>query len=442
MITLTFVIALFFVFLALSRRNGGAALGVLVISMLLWPEFIRVPLGLVQMSAPRFVAFFLLFKLFSRAKRQGMRFGKVDTLVIALWLWTVFATLMADAETAQVTQMIGRGLDTTLMYFIARFSLANQKDIHGLILMLGIGAVIMCAAGVYEAVTWHSPYQRLTGGAARIEGYSEIRMGMLRAQVSTQQSIYFGLAMMIVTGILWALRGFVEKVFAFRLALAASLIAALSSLSSGPWIGVAALVGANLYFNRISWIKPTLYLLLAMSVVLEIVSNRHFYHLIDYFALDPRTAWYRTRLVEIAFSQWQDYWLVGVGSQWPHHWAAMLDGRQHIDVVNNFIMIALYGGLPAMFMYIASHVVAFKWGIAAFKETASMPRQKLLFGLMATLLALDFSSLSVGLFGPPLLLGSILLGLLVSGAAIQDGLEDSPPDFPPRNEDIFFARFR
>ena len=274
----------------------------------------------------------------------------------------------------------------------------------------------MCVAGSYEAVTWTSPYQVYTLGNLRIYDYQEVRYGLLRAQASTLTSIYFGMAMMLVSGLIWSIRGYVNSRFAFRIFLVAALVAVLSSLSSGPWIAIATLIGINLFFTRLNLIKPALGLLLLLIVFLEIASNRHFYNLIDHLALDSETAWYRTRLLEIAVSQWRDYWIIGVGSNWPNYWAQLLDGRRYIDVVNNFIIIALFGGLPALFMYLSFHVIAIRRSIAAFQADDDIARRKLLFGLAATLLTLDFSSMSVGLFGPALALSFILVGMMISVA--------------------------
>jgi len=419
----TFGMAILFAMLAMTRRHGGAALGILVMSMLLWPEFLRIPLGLVQMSVPRFVALFLLIRFMAQGRHRRIRFGKTDVLVILIWLWTVLATFAAGAEFSQVSQMIGRGLDTVLMFFVARMALTSAEDVKSLYWGLALTALAMCAAGVYEAITWNSPYHKFSGGASRAEGYSEIRYGMLRAQASTTVSIYFGMAMMLVTGLLWSAREYMNRAFAYRAVILAAFAATLSSLSSGPWVALFMMIGLNLYYRRPSLIKPSLFALIILAVALELASNRHFYNLIDYLALDKQTAWYRTRLLEVAFSRLEDFWLIGVGSNWPHHWASLVDGRLYIDVVNNFLIIALYGGLPALFMYVAAHAVAIRRAVRAFRDEADIPRRKLLFGLAATLIALDISSLSVGLYGPALLLSYILLGCMVSAATVWPARE-------------------
>jgi hypothetical protein len=406
--------------------------------MLVWPEFLRVPMGLVQMSAPRFVALCLFLSLLARGRHRELRMGWVDTLVILGWLWTIFATIAAGADFDQSKQMMGRGLDTLLMFFVARMALRGPEDMKGFYVGLAVAAMVMCAAGVYEAVSWRSPYHRFSSGDLRVEGYEEVRFGMLRAQATTLNSIYFGVAMVLISGLIWAVRGFVENQSRHKLFTLVAVVATLSSLSSGPWLALFALIGLSLYFYRPSLIKPSLYLLMVLAIVLELVSNRHFYNLIDYFALDKQTAWYRTRLLEIAVSRWQDYWLVGVGSNWPHHWAAMLDGRQHIDVVNNFLIIALYGGLPALTMFLISHFLAVKRSVRAFRSDQDVSRRKLIFACAATLLAIDFSGMSVGLFGPALLLSYLLLGMIASVTTAWQPVQGmkaaiSEPEWADRN---------
>lgn len=419
MIAATSIVAVLFILLAISRKSAGAALGILIMSMMIWPEYIRVPMGLTQMSVPRMVALVLLIRFFMRGMHRKIKFGTVDRLVIFIWVWTVMANILAGAEFSQISQMIGRGQDTVLVYFVARIAFNSPDDVKGLSAAIGVTAFVMCLAGVYEAVTWTSPYHYFysyLGKVARVEhADQQIRLGLLRAQTSTMVSIYFGMAMVLLTGMLWSIRGYLEKPGFLKLILMMSVIATLSSMSSGPWIGIFMVFGATFYYLKPNLIKPSVYMIFFCALLLELLSNRHFYNLIDYFALDKQTAWYRTRLLEVAVTQWRDFWLVGVGSKFPYHWAAMIDGREFLDVVNNFLIVALYGGVPALIMYVATHWIAIKQTSIAWKKNRQdTPRRKLLFGLAAALLAIDFASMSVGLFGPALLLSYVLLGMMIS----------------------------
>jgi len=438
MVGATLAVFVVFAMLALSRKSPGAALGIVVLSMMVWPEFLRIPVGLAEMSVPRLVALALLGQMIARGRHRAITFGTVDKLVLAIWLWIIFAAICAGSAFPHVSQMIGRGFDTVLMYFIARVTLLSAEDVRGFYLGLAASAVAMCAAGVYEAVTSKSPYQALRGFQGwRFGAYkdTEYRYGLLRAQGSMSVSIYFGMAMMLVLGMLCAVRGYLKDARLYKLVWIAALLAALSSMSSGPWLACFMLLGLYVYEKRPGLIKPSLWLALIAAVVLEVASNRHFYNLIDYFALDKHTAWYRTRLMEVAVSRLHEFWLFGVGSNWPHHWGEIVDGRGHIDVVNNFLIIALYGGLPAWAMFLATHVSAIRQTVRAWQADRDSRRRQLLFGFAATLVALDFSSMSVGLFGPPLLLSHILLGVMVSAAvdwvperSTERAVDDPQPD--------------
>lgn len=429
----TAAMAVLFGFYAATRERAGAALGVLIASMLLWPEAWRVPMGLMQMSVPRLVATVLLVRFLLAGRHARIVPNSVDALVVAGWAWTSLATAAVGAEFGQVAQMIGRGFDTVLIYFTARLALVESRELLALIPGLAIAAVTMCVLGIFEAVTFISPHHdllgsRLQGGVSTGAGYDAERHGLMRARGSTSISIFFGMAMMLVLGLLWSVRGYVTAVLRFRLVLLAALLAALSSMSSGPWIACFLLLALQFYGSRPQLIKPSLQVGVVGIVLIEIASNRHFYELIDHFALDSQTAWYRTRLLEVAFSQWRDFWLLGVGSNWPHHWAALVDGRASIDVVNHYVILALYGGLPGTGMYILAHGLVVRRSVLAWRAAKDDSRRKLLFGLASTLLALDFSSMSVGLFGPALLLSHVLVGALVSVSAWAESPVEMVPE--------------
>ncbi len=411
----TAALSVLFIWLALSRKTLGAALGVMIFSTLAWPEFLRFPLAIVQMSVPRTIALALLLVWWFRGEFRHVKFGKVDILVIVTWLWIILANMILASEFRHVASMIGRGMDTVLMYLVARVALARIDNLKGLYSGLVITAVCMCIAGVYEAITWSSPYHAFSGGDARISGYHQIRYGLLRAQASTMVSIYFGIAMMLVVGMLLALRGYVNNK-RFKYFLLFAIVAVLSSMSSGPWIGLAALLGLYVFYFWPRFTKPAIGILVFLMLLLEVASNRHFYNLIDYVALDVNTSWYRTRLIEVGFQQLHEYWLLGAGGDWPHHWGGMIDGRHIIDVVNNFLIVALYGGLPALGMFVISHIIAIKDGVAALRKHEFEPYRKLMFGLFVIIIALDFASLSVGVYGPALLLSYVVLGACVSAS--------------------------
>jgi hypothetical protein len=414
--------------MALSLRASGAAVGILVASMLVWPEYLRIPMGLFEASAPRLIALMLIGRALVRGKHRELRSCRADKIVLAIWGWTILAAIIAGAMSSHVTSLIGRGFDTVLMYFVVRFYITSAENLKELMRWLSYVAIIMGILGIVETTSSWSPY----GGMVAFRTWSwfpiedQFRSGFMRAKGSTEIHIYFGIAMMLVTGILWS----INKGFPFRRigrwAILLGVLGTLSSMSSGPWLGCMLMFVFALYRTKTIWILRSIYLLVAIGLFLEVASNRHFYNLIDYVTLDPHTAWYRARLLEVAASHLSEFWLVGVGSQWPHHWAETLDGRNHVDIVNHFLLVALYGGLPALFMYIASHCIAISYVIDFWKSNADIPLRLVAFNLACVLIALDFSSMSVSLFGPPQILAHILLALIVAVTHMQKSAGQVP----------------
>ena len=431
----TILITLVFSVLILSRKQLGTGLGLVIMSMLIWPEYLRVPFGLAEMSVPRITALFLLVKIFMMGRHRRVEYGAVDKIVVLVWVWTLFANVMADASSSQMTQMIGRFFDTVLMYFIARLSLTSIEDMKATYVPLAITALIMGGLGAYEAITTYSPYSNMISyrSWSWINKPPESRYGFMRAQASTSVPIFFGMAMMLLAGWLWALKGYVNNIFFHFVVVLAAILASLSSMSSGPWIACFMLIILRFYQGREKLIKPSLYALIFLAILLEVISNRHFYNLIDYIALNSQTAWYRTRLLEIGVANLHEYWLFGVGSEWPHHWAKQLDGRGHIDIVNHFLIVALQAGLPGMFLYICMHYLALKHTIGIWKNSQEAAQKKLIFMLAITLIALDASSMSVGLFGPPLLMSYLLIGAIMSHSSIKV-VDDMPVEGDIFNE--------
>jgi len=416
MTDITLLLAFIFCIYVLVNRNTGAVVGLIVFSMIIWPEFLRVPIGPIAFSIPRLAALLLLMRLLIKGKHRKIKKNSIDVMVVVLWLWVIFATIIADSVISYTTQMIGWGLDTVLMYFIARMSFQNENDVKAFYGWLAITAIIMCILGVIETTTSSSPYMGLIQFREWqwINKPNSYRLGLLRAKASTSVHIYFGMFMMMTAGMIWSIRKYVENNFRYKITLLSAFIAALTSMSSGPWLACSFIIIFSFFEKRTKYIKPIFISFVMFAIFLEIASNRHFYNLIDYVALNSGTAWYRTRLLEIAVNNLNEYWLFGIGSNMPHHWAQQLDGRLHIDIVNHFLMIGLYGGLPAMLMYIAIHVKTFKRAISARRIHSDDKNKSLLYGLLATILALDISSMSVSLFGPPLLLSYLLIGITVA----------------------------
>lgn len=397
----------------------GAALGMIIASMFLWPEYLRVPIGIAQMSVPRMAGLVLYLRLVLSPGDRVPRFRLADALVIGFYLWMVAANLIAGTPVDKFKTIVGSGFDTILMYLMARRVFADAGEVKGLVKGLAVTVLLMAPLGLMENVLRFSPYLPFLyrEGIVTQGGGSEIRLGMRRAFTSTEQPIFFGMGMLLVTGLLFSFRRVFETRFALVAIIGAGVIAVFTCLSSGPWSGLFVLIALNVLFWIPQIIKPGLIAAFLMLVAVEVLSNRHFYHLIDYLALDRGNAgaYYRSRLMEVAVKYLPNYWAVGYGGKTLDSWGPDIDGRAFVDMVNNYVLLATSGGALATLLYIGVKIAALVILVRCYQrgEPAIKP---VAFGLASVLIALSFSELSCGLFGPPLLLSFITLGMSVSCA--------------------------
>ncbi|MGE3109783.1 MAG: hypothetical protein AB7G11_15770 [Phycisphaerales bacterium] len=410
--------------------SPGRALGVIVAGMLLWPEYMRVPLGVVQMSIPRAAALALVARLVmtgsmrtvNGAALPPLRLHPADVIVVAAWAWDVVANVFMDADQVQLVQMVGRVLDTAVMYFAARLALRTLSDARAMVGPMVLTAIVMGGLGAIESMTSWSYYEAhyAIAGNPWFDKGLEYRYGFLRAKGSAAHSIYFGVAMALLVGWLWSMRGVAKSAWLVWVGIVAAFVGALSSLSSGPQVALVTLMICGVFYYMRWAVKPAVAALVFLCVVVELASNRHFFQLADYLALSSETAWYRGRLMEVAYERIGDYWLAGVGGRTPHAvWGMLIDTRQHVDVVNHYIIVALYGGLLSLAMYVAVQVMAIRECVKASKRTLIPAERKLAFGLACTLIMLMVASMSIGLFGPPLLLSYLLMGAMVAVGALR-----------------------
>lgn len=396
----------------------GAGLAVLIAVTLLWPEYVRVPMGIAQMSAPRFVAMALVLRHAGRWSK--LRLHPADWLVLCGYLLSVLSVLAEGASSRLITSTVGRFLDTVLIYAAARLCLATYEDVKAMRVPLVVTscaiAVMACAEAVSRDLLFKNFYfsagnADFTVGEGR-GGVGQTRWGMLRSQLATLHPIYFGVAMTIVTGFTLALRRSLPT-WVWWGTVAAAGIGVFFCLSSGPWTAAFILV-VLLPLARWTWlIKPGLGAFALLCIALEVLSSRHFYYMICYIGLSGETAWYRVRLLEVAAHYLPDYWLFGYGDKSWEHWGLAIDGRFFIDCVNNYIYIAAMNGVFTMGCYLLAKLVAV-WGIAKAWKRLDAERRWVAFSLTATVVAVALAECSVSIFGPALILNAALLGATVS----------------------------
>ncbi len=382
------------------------ALAVYLSMAILWPEYMRVDVAPIELSAHRLGALGLLLGAAIRM-RGWPRPHIADAFFVAWWIWGIMAKLIGGAPSGMVSTTIGRGLDTVLIYLAVRLSIHAAHRTPRLHPLLVVAAVAAMLLALYETTANKSFYDPLFLSDPGRFDYPMFRHGFMRAKGSTAQPIYWGVTMLLFAGLMllhaapkWGVRT--------AIACGIALVGAGASWSSGPWIGCVMLFAvAAMYWCR--WaVKPVAVTVVLALIALQLAANRNVYEFAMFLGLDRQTAWYRGRLIEVAIMKLPEYWLYGYGSETVTDWAPLLDGRRKVDLVNGFVYTAVQAGLPALVCYVGAKVSCMVCAVKLAKSgIPTCVRQG--FALGAAVLSISFVEMSVGLFSTPLVLHAALL---------------------------------
>ncbi len=326
-------------------------------TMCVYPQYLAVTVGQLDLSSGRIVVLALLIRILTRPLDPVlMRIRVLDALVAFSFLCAILAFLTNEAPAKVLEREGGRFLDTILAYVVTRLTLRNRQDAYDLINGLVLVAMPLALVGIYQSITGHNPYGWMREFSPFEIGDQEMyrRMGLYRADGSFGNKISWGLFFAILVP-LQASMYFVGAPnllkFVWRVTLLT--IGVISSMSSAPILAfMVSLMLIASYPVRNTW--P--YVLLAFVFVcasIEVVSDRHFYYVLTRFALDSSTAYYRIELVEEALGggmsgHWvTGYGYVGVGADWGRNgfnW-------RHYDLANIYIYHLATTGLVGMLSY-------------------------------------------------------------------------------------------
>jgi hypothetical protein len=397
---------------------------VYVAALAYYPSYLSAPLGTINFTVCRIVILAILAKLFLQTDLPGrFKFVWLDKLVIIY-----FATqILAGATTAQSLEEFlqnrsGAIFDMVLPYFAVRLIITN-KDRY-LILLKGVlfSVAPLAIFGFYQCLTGRNLIDFIPG--QRSFDDLPMRLGLYRASLTFSVSIMFGLYFSMLgpvcAGLLHNYIGRNKWFYIFCICLMG--VGAFSSMSSGPLLAAIvsfSFIGAYRY--RRYW-KPALAVIILMCGTVEIISNRHFYDVMGDFTFDSQTAWYRSRLMNVAIAQggMSDHWLTGFGEVDPG-WGPKIDGRAHTDIVNQYILVLSCYGLMGLISFIAVIVAALKIIFGVLRAGKSDSDTWLTWCLLGTLVGLLCAFMTVSLFGQPTTIFFMILGFVGSLPLIASG---------------------
>ena len=388
-------------------------LAVYVILSMWYPYCVgTVSVGTIDFSVGRIVIIALFVKIFlSTNLAAKFKVTGLDKLVVILFLVEIAAGLTTVEPIKLIEYRSGDFFDMALPYFAVRLIITSKEQYILLLKAIVWSAGILAVFACYESLTGHNLLK-----LGRFLPVPEVRLGVFhRAQTTFRHPIYFGIFCAMAGALCMSLIKIKDNAFVYKILAALAFLGAFSSMSSG---GLLAMVGAlsfvAFYKFRHHW-KQGVIVVILMCGIVEIISNRHFYDVIDRLTFNSATAWYRARLFEVAFFEggMSGHWITGYGFEDPG-WGTKIDMRQHTDMVNHYLLELSRYGLVGFVLFCAVIITAIKQLFRDFWLISDQRDQWLIWciagGLFGVLLAFN----SVSLFGQPMTMLFMMFGLCVT----------------------------
>jgi hypothetical protein len=341
----------------------GVRLGMMVflVVALLYPDFMRLYLGTVEINPHRIMITLLLGMCLATPDiRQRFRWNRLDTAVTIATIVYAITLLFTTAMDEALKNRAGDMMDTLFVYLVVRMLVTDRTRLVSMIKVLGILLIPLAALSLYESATTWNPYATLANYSTHTphDWVHEMRYGFYRAGGPWVSPIMFGLLFVSVIPLLRLLRYEPAPWKGLSYALCAVAVAGmLGTLSSGPYM-MLMVVGTCLWLERYkSLVRPILIVGIVGCLLVEGISNRHFYDVLaDRLAMDSGNAWYRSQLMRRAFEDLPNYWMAGYGFADPG-WGVLIDERA-TDGCNDYVAHAAAHGLPGLFAFLGVLVTA------------------------------------------------------------------------------------
>jgi len=389
-------------------------------SVLVWyPDYLRVSIGTIDISAGRIVVAVLLLRcLCDDQLRRRFVWSRLDSLVAVSMAIFVGIYCATHPFSAALENRSGFLMDTWFSYLAARLTVNNKADVTSFAKVCGVVLAALAVLGAAESITgqyyflglrrfrvWNTPLG---------ETVVERRFGFGRANGPFSHSIMFGSCFVMFLPLIWALRH--QRGYWGRLAYplsALSIVGTLSSMSSSPW-GMLVIVIFCLVLERYKhWTKAVLMWLFVLCILAQIGSNRRFYHVVLDYCNFGKGDWYqRARLIDFAIRDFGEWWLAGYGGRDPGWGEAM--GEEFTDCNNEFILKGIECGVLGVIALAATLATVFRGLVRAFKETTDKELRSLYWGMGCALVGVIVIWQGVSSFGQNSALFYIILGIVGS----------------------------
>jgi hypothetical protein len=393
------------------------SLAIYVAALVSYPNYVKMDVAGLDFTVLRVVILAVLLRGIIASSAKPLRFQTLDWLVALVFGAELAAGMMTSPSFMDfMINRAGATFDMMLPYIAVRLIIRSRQHLKKFLFASLLFMIPTALLGVYQSLTGFNPYaplESLVYWNVKPSEYGK-RFNLTRANVVFAHPIIFGLVYAMFIPLFVGLRKtFKGYSWLWMAGVGIILLGVLSSVSSGTYLAVmiftAFLIG---YRFRRYW-KPVVAVCILGLLIVDIISNRNWYHVLSDFTLNSRTSWYRGRLVEVAISEggMSGHWVAGYGYGQEPGWGARIDGRSYTDMVNHYLLVLSRSGLIGFIPFVLMNIWVVEHLNRAWKRAPSEADRYIVWGLSAAFFALALSSFSVSLEGPPSTVYFLMIGL-------------------------------
>jgi hypothetical protein len=406
-IGLAFTLLMALLLLTLPRRHAIVPVIVLVCYMTMGE---RIVLGGFNFTMIRVLLFFGWMRLLIKGEMRKVKWGLVDTLIIA---WAIIRTVnytLVWGTTDALVNRLGYAYNIVGAYFLFRFLVRDEEDVFRAIRYLAIAVGPLALIVLNEKLSARNLFAAF-GGVPLIP---EIRAGVLRCQGPFAHSILagtFGATTIPLFVGMW-LRQRSTLVLAMLAIASSTLIVAMGG-SSGPVLAYAfGLLALSLWPLRMN-LRPLRWGIVVVLLTLHFVMNSPVWFVIARASVfSGSTGWYRGFLIDMSVRHLDEWWLIGTTSAAKWHFYLA-------DVTNQYLLEGLAAGMPAMLVFIGILAASFRSVGNAVRSKSADPKVRLLaWALGASLVGHAVSFISVSYFDQNVIIFYLLLASIAVVGAV------------------------
>jgi hypothetical protein len=354
----------------------------------------------------RLLMLFGFLRLVLHGEFQTSPLNRIDRVLV----WWVVASIVTytclwKSQEAFVNRL-GLAYDALGLYVLFRMLVRDLTDMQWVVRQFAWLVIPLALCMLFEKKTGYNPFSVLGG----VSPETMVREGVLRCQGPFMHPILagaFASALLPLFIGLWQLQA--HRVLACAASLSAILII-WAAASSGPLLALTA--GAiGLWLWRLRGHMRAVRWLLSLTVLgLHFVMQAPVWFLIARAGVfGGSTGYHRAILIDRAIQHFPDWWLIGTYS--TSDW-----GYYMFDVTNQYVLIAVQGGLLTLILFVAIIARCFGGVGRAVHDWADdhLKEKKFVWALGASLLVHCVNYVSVPYFDQNIVCWYLLLAMIAT----------------------------